>query len=133
MSLPAEIDAAVARRASPGGRAVHRTQIELAKLILGNGPPGAIHHLELAERFLAHAASAAELAEAQRDIWAHTSSVACGCSVADSASAQLILNCLAPNELEHTKAALREHVTRVLECGVSEEAVLRVLAEAGAD
>jgi hypothetical protein len=132
MSLPAEIDAAIARRASAGGRAVHRTQIALAKLVLGHAPPGAIHHLELAERFLVHAASAAELAEAQREIWAHTSSLACGCSLTDSASAQVILNCLARNEAEHTLAALREQATRVLQCGVPEDAVLRALAADGA-
>jgi hypothetical protein len=127
MSLPKEIDGAARIRASAGARAVHGAHIELAKLVLEHAPPGSLGHLELATRFLERAASAGELAEARREIWAHATALACGCSLTDSASAQVMLSCLEPNEAEHTLDALREQARRVLQCGASEDAVLRAL------
>jgi hypothetical protein len=99
-------------------------------LVLEQASPSAPQQLELATAFIEGRARAEELMEAKQDCWTYVGSLACGCSLADSASAHAILICLETAPDAHSPAALREQVERVLRCGVDELAALRVL-EAG--
>jgi hypothetical protein len=89
---------------------------------------GAEQQLELAAAFLRGAASARDLKSAQQDCWSYVGSLACGCSVADSASGAAFLACLEGDPSAHSPAALAEQVTRALRAGASDSAVLAVLA-----
>jgi hypothetical protein len=109
---------------------VHALEISLAELLLGLSPPEATLQLALARRYLAEEATKAELIEAQRDCWTYVGSLACGCSVADSASADAIMACLATADDAHGPEALAEQVKRVLRCDIVPETVRRVLQEA---
>jgi hypothetical protein len=68
------------------------------------------------------------LRSAQQDCWTQVGSLACGCSAADSASGAALLACLEGDPSAHTPAALAEQVTRALRAGVTESAILVVLA-----
>jgi hypothetical protein len=109
---------------------VHRLQVGLAELVLPQAPPGAVGQLELARAFIEGRADAAALREAQQDCWTYVGSLACGCSVSDSASAHAIMTCLetSPSAREPAAAALREQVERVARCGVSEPKIISVLS-----
>jgi len=125
-----EILGALAAWAAAPSEAVHRLQVALAGLVLDQAPPAAASQLALALAFIDKRASAAELKEARQDCWVYVGSLACGCSLADSASAHAIMSCLETEEAAHTSGALREQVERVLRCGVPEPRILRVLSEA---
>src|SRR6478736_1174489 len=73
---------------------VHRLQVGLAELVLPQAPPGAAAQLELARAFIEGRAQPAALRDAQQDCWSYVGSLACGCSVSDSASAHAIMTCL---------------------------------------
>jgi hypothetical protein len=103
-------------------------ELRLAALLLEHAPAEGREQLELAERFLAGRASLAELRSAQQDCWSHVGSLACGCSVADSASGAAFLACLNGDPSSHSAPALVEQVERALRAGASEEQVLAVLA-----
>ncbi len=96
-------------------------------MISDQASPSAPQQLALATAFIEGRARREELTEAQRDCWTYVGSLACGCSMADSASAHAILICLEAAADAHAAPALREQVERVLRCGVDERAVLRVL------
>ena len=110
--------------------AVHRLQVGLAGLVSAQASPAAPEQLALASAFIEGRAQPEALLDAQQDCWAYVGSLACGCSLADSASAHAILTCLDTRAEAHSAAALREQVERVLRCGASEAAVLAIL-EAG--
>jgi hypothetical protein len=109
---------------------VHRLQVGLAGLVVEQAAPGAPQQLALAAAFIEGHASSAALTDAQQDCWTYVGSLACGCSLADSAAAHALLTCLEPRSEAHSPRALREQVERVLSCGVDEAPVLAVL-EAG--
>ena len=127
----ADVQEALALHAATGARALHALEVRLAKLLLAHGPVDARAQLELAERFLAGGASTEELRSAQQDCWTYVGSLACGCSVADSASGAAFLSCLDGDAEAHTAARLAEQVERALRAGASESAVLAVLASRG--
>lgn len=107
---------------------MHGLELALAALLVQHGPTGAHAQLELAQRYLAGGASAAELRSAEQDCWTYVGSLACGCSVADSATGAAILACLNGDESAHTAQSLREQVERALSAGASEAQVRVVLA-----
>jgi hypothetical protein len=109
---------------------VHALELALAELLLGLSPPEATLQLALARRYLAGEATKTELIEAQRDCWTYVGSLACGCSIADSASAEAIMACLASSDDAHGPGALAEQVKRVLRCDIEPERVRQVLEEA---
>lgn len=132
MTLVEPIREAASLLATAPPRTVHRAKIELAKLALSEAPPQAVNQLELAERFLHGAASSSELASAKTDVWTYIGSLACYCTVSDSASAQAVLCCLETDDGHHTAASLLEQAERVSRCRVDAEritAVLRRVAE----
>lgn len=129
--LSARIEAALSLHGATPGRAVHALEIELGRLLAPHGPPGAEQQLAVARAFLDGAASRAELKSAQQDCWTHVGSLACGCSVADSAAGAAFLACLEADESSHTVATLTEQVTRALRAGIAESDVLGVLASRG--
>lgn len=106
---------------------MHRLQLRLAELLLDHAPPGATSQLELALGFVEGRTEAAALHEARQDCWTYVGSLACGCSIADSASAHAIMVCLETDATAHFPAALVEQVERSLRCGASEADVLAVL------
>ncbi|HEX2877432.1 MAG TPA: hypothetical protein VHP33_39560 [Polyangiaceae bacterium] len=105
----------------------------MAELLLSYAPPGASGQLELALGFVEGRTDAAALHEARQDCWTYVGSLACGCSVADSASAHAIMICLETDATAHSPAALVEQVERSLRCGAAEVDVLRVLRGAQLD
>jgi hypothetical protein len=119
--------------AEAGVPLVHRLQLRLAELLLSHAPPGATGQLELALGFVEGRADASALHEARQDCWTYVGSLACGCSVADSASAHAIMVCLETDPTAHSPAALAEQVERSLRCGASEADVLGVLRGAQLD
>lgn len=126
-----ELSPAIQRalRCSAGARPdqVHRLQVGLARLVLDQAPPTAPQQLELAVAFIEGRSTRADLQEAKQDLWTYIGSLACGCSIADSASAHAIMSCLETDEASHGPAALTEQVIKVLRCGVSEISILSVL------
>jgi hypothetical protein len=120
---------ALAERAASSPADIHRLQVGLAHCVLPQAPPGASLQLQLARAFIEGRAEAAELLEARRDCWSYVGSLACGCSLSDSASAHAIMTCLEPSSDAHSNAALREQIERVLRCGVDEAAILRALRQ----
>ena len=112
---------------------VHRLQLQLAGLLLDHAPPGANGQLELALGFVEGRTGAAALHEARQDCWTYVGSLACGCSIADSASAHAIMVCLEAVATAHSPAALVEQVERSLRCGATEADVLGVLRGAQLD
>ena len=106
---------------------MHVLQVGLARLALDQAPPAAAGQLELALQVIEGHAEQAELREARQDCWTYVGSLACGCSIADSASAHAIMTCLETDAGAHTPAALGEQVERILRCGVSEARILSVL------
>jgi hypothetical protein len=97
-------------------------------LVSEQASPAAPQHLALATAFIEGRARREELTEAQQDCWTYVGSLACGCSMADSASAHAILICLEASPDAHAALALREQVERVLRCAVAESSVLAILA-----
>jgi len=122
-----EISAALSALSASPPPVVHRLQVGLAQLVLAQAPPGAALQLELARAFIEGRSGAAELLEARQDCWTHVGSLACGCSVADSASAHAIMCCLEPDAEAHSNGALGEQVERVTRCGGDEAAILQIL------
>ena len=112
---------------------VHRVQLGLARLLLDQAPPGAAGQLEQAQGFVDGRVPAAALHEARQDCWTYVGSLACGCSVADSASAHAVMTCLETDDSAHVPSALAEQVERSLRCGATEGAVLGVLRGAQLD
>jgi hypothetical protein len=125
---PVAIEEALALHVAAGSRVVHELELSLARLLLADAPPGARQQLELAEAFLRGEASARDLKSAQQDCWTYVGSLACGCSVADSASGAAVLACLEADPSAHTQGALSEQVTRALRAGIAESAILAALA-----
>ncbi len=97
--------------------------------MLEQAPPGAAGQLALALAFIEGRAAAAELLDARQDCWTSVGSLACGCSVADSASAHAIMTCLETDAAAHSPATLAEQAERILRCGVAEARIVAVLAE----
>jgi hypothetical protein len=125
-----EVRSALSRFASATAEQVHRAQFGLARLLVEQGPPGSPHYLELAQAFLERRANASALREAKQDLWTYVGQLACGCSLADSASAHAMMTCLETSEDAHSPSALAEQVERALRCGVSEAAAVAALLEA---
>ncbi|HVY30966.1 MAG TPA: hypothetical protein VHB79_30615 [Polyangiaceae bacterium] len=107
---------------------VHRLQVGLAELVLPQAPPGAAAQLELARAFIEGRAEPAALRDAQQDCWSYVGSLACGCSVSDSASAHAIMTCLETSPAAHEVSALREQVERVARCGVADVKIITVIS-----
>lgn len=126
----AAVEAALAALSAADPAAIHSRQLALARLVADQGPEGAAQQLALVERFLEGEPLEAELREARQECWTHVGSLACGCSIADSASAHALLVCFETPPAAHTPPALAEQVERVLRCGVSLARVLRVLTSA---
>ena len=125
--LSPQILSALAARSHLEPTAIHRLQVGLADLVSEQASPSASQQLALATAFIEGRARREELSDAQQDCWTYVGSLACGCSLADSASAHAILICLEAAADSHAAPALREQVERVLRCGVDESAVLSVL------
>ena len=128
---PPSIEEALSLHAASDSRSLHELEVGLARLLLPHGPADAQRQLELAAVFVRGAAAARDLKSAQQDCWSYVGSLACGCSVADSASGAAFLACLEPEPSAHTPAALAEQVTRALRAGASADAILAVLARCG--
>jgi hypothetical protein len=122
-----EIRRALEGFAALGPASVHVLQVGLAKLALEQAPPAAASQLALAVEFIEGRVGPAELKDAKQDCWTHVGSLACGCSIADSASAHAIMTCLETDPAAHTPAALLEQVERISRCGVAEARILSVL------
>jgi hypothetical protein len=127
--LSPEIHAALAAFGPAPPQAVHRLQVRLARLVLEQAPPAAASQLDLALAFIEGRASAAELLEARQDCWVYVGALACGCSLADSASAHAIMTCLETDAAAHASRSLQEQVERVVSCGAPEPLILSVLRE----
>jgi hypothetical protein len=125
--LSPEILAALASFATASAGTVHRLQVGLAQLVLEQAPPAAPAQLELALAFIEERASPGAMHDAKQDCWTYVGSLACGCSIADSASAHAIMTCLETDEAAHTLSALSEQAERVLRCGVAESRILGFL------
>lgn len=128
-----ELRAALGRFSGASAAEVHRLQLGLARLLLGQAPPSAAAQLELALGFIEGRIPAEALHEARQDCWTYVGSLACGCSVADSASAHAIMTCLETDAAAHSPTALSEQLERALRCGASEPDLLRVLGSARLD
>ena len=122
-----DVQAALASFAGADGPAIHRAELALAGLVVDWAPPGSAQHLALAQRFLDGEKLQTELAEAKQECWTYVGSLACGCSLADSASAHVLLVCLEASPDAHHLGALTEQVERVLRCGVPVAQVLTAL------
>ncbi len=122
-----ELRAALGRFDGAGAEQVHRLQLSLARLLLGHAPPSAPGQLALALDFVEGRASPAALHEARQDCWIYVGSLACGCSVADSASVHAIMTCLETDDAAHSPLSLAEQVERSLRGGAAEAEVLAVL------
>jgi hypothetical protein len=127
MPLPPAVAAALEPLSGLQPAQVHRLQVGLAELVLSQAPPAALGQLELARAFIEGRADAAALRDARQDCWSYVGSLACGCSVSDSASAHAIMTCLETERSAHEPAALAEQVERILRCGVSEARVMTLL------
>lgn len=127
-ALSPALRAALEALSGLGPARVHRLQVGLAELVLPQAPPGAVGQLELARAFIEGRAEPAALREAQQDCWTYVGSLACGCTVSDSASAHAIMTCLETSPSARDGAALREQVERVARCGVSEQQIIAVLS-----
>jgi hypothetical protein len=127
--VPQEIREALRARFSSSAREVQRLKVALAELVLRMADADAFRQLGVARHFLESGATAAELADARQDRWAHIGSLACYCTPTDSLVSQAILSCLEADESQHTPAGLEEQAVRVLRCGVPAELVLRALRE----
>jgi hypothetical protein len=125
--LSPRLKAELGRFSSATVEQVHRLQLSLARLVLDQAPPGAIGQLDLALGFVEGRVSATALHEARQDCWTYVGSLACGCSIADSASAHAIMTCLETDDSAHAQSGLLEQVERTLRCGATEAAVLGVL------
>jgi hypothetical protein len=122
------VQEALALHAPASSNAVHELELRLAALLLEHAPVGSREQLELAGRYLAGQADSDELRSAQQDCWTYVGSLACGCSVADSASGAAFLACLNGDASAHTASALAEQAERALRAGATEAQVLAVLA-----
>jgi hypothetical protein len=120
---------ALARLAAASPERVHRLQVGLARLVTDHAPASAPQQLDLAVAFIEARATKAHLADAKQDLWTYVGSLACGCSIADSASAHAIMSCLETDEGSHSPPALAEQVIKVSRCGASETSILSVLTE----
>jgi hypothetical protein len=131
--LSPELMAELGRFSSATVEQVHRLQLGLARLVLDQAPPGAVGQLELALGFVEGRVPAAALHEARQDCWTYVGSLACGCSIADSASAHAIMTCLETDDTAHAPSGLSEQVERSMRCGATQAAVLGVLRGAQLD
>jgi hypothetical protein len=125
--LSSEIRARLAALSGATPAHVHRLQVGLAWLVLSQAPPAASGQLDLAVAFIEGRATSAELRDAKQDCWTYVGSLACGCTISDSASAHAVMSCLETDEAAHASAALAEQAHQVLRCGASETAILHVL------
>jgi hypothetical protein len=130
---PSAIEEALSLHPASDARSIHVLEVGLARLLLAHAPAAAQQQLELAAEFLRGAAAARDLKSAQQDCWSYVGSLACGCSVADSASGAAFLACLDPEPSAHTRAALAEQVARAIRAGASEDAILAVLGAVEAE
>lgn len=85
--------------------------------------------LDLARAFIEGRADAAALRDARQDCWSYVGSLACGCSISDSASAHAVMTCLEAESSAHEPPALAEQVERIARCGVDEARIMAVLRE----
>jgi hypothetical protein len=131
--LSPQLNAELGRLGGATVEQVHRLQLGLARLVLEQAPSGAAGQLELALGFIDGRVPAAALHEARQDCWTYVGSLACGCSIADSASAHAIMICLETDDSAHAPSDLSEQVERSLRCGATEAAVLAVLRGAQLD
>jgi hypothetical protein len=83
----------------------------------------------LAIAFIEGRATASELSSARQDCWTYVGSLACGCSIADSASAHSVMTCLETDPAAHSVAALGEQAERIARCGVEEARILAALGQ----
>jgi len=125
--LSPEIQAALAACGAAPVQVVHRLQVGLARLVLEQAPASAASQLQLALAFIDGQATAAQLLDARQDCWLYVGALACGCSLADSASAHAIMTCLETDATAHASQALHDQVERVLRCGATEPHILSVL------
>jgi hypothetical protein len=128
--LSPELRAALERFAGATAAQVHRLQLGLAELLLAHAPPSASGQLGLALGFIEGRVPAEALHEARQDCWTYVGSLACGCSVADSASAHAIMTCLETDAAAHSPDGLSEQLERALRCGAMEADLLHVLGNA---
>jgi len=128
-----ELRAALLRVQGATAAQVHRLQLAFAQLLLAHAPPAAAEQLALASGFLEGRVPAGALHEARQDCWTYVGSLACGCSVADSASAHAIMTCLETDAAAHSPAGLAEQLERALRCGATEAELLGVLHGAHLD
>jgi hypothetical protein len=125
-----EISELLARFREAPSQVVHRLQVGLARLVLDQAPPSASSQLQLAVAFIEGRVGEPELRDARQDCWTFVGSLACGCSISDSASAHAVMTCLESDEAAHGASSLSDQIMRVLRCGVSEAEILTVLRDA---
>lgn len=131
--ISSDLHRALGRFAAAGAGRIHRVQVDLARLVLHHAPPHAPQQLELGLEFLTGSVPASALHEARQDCWTYVGSLACGCSLSDSASAHAVMVCLETDAAAHSPSALAEQVERTLRCGAAEADVLDVLGRAQLD
>jgi hypothetical protein len=125
--ISSDLHQALGRFAAADAGRIHRVQVDLARLVLHHAPPHAPQQLELGLGFLAGNVPSSALHEARQDCWTYVGSLACGCSISDSASAHAIMTCLETDDAAHSPSGLAEQVERALRCGAAETDVLAVL------
>ena len=125
--LPGELREAARAHADAPAREIQRLQVELARLVLDQAPPGSAQHLELCGSAIGDQQLDGALNEARQELWTYVGSLACGCSDSDSASAHAVLICLVGEQAARGEAELVEQIERVLRCGVSNARVLEAL------
>jgi len=128
-----ELQAALRRFSGATAAQVHRLQLGFAELLLAHAPPAASAQLGLALGFLEGRVPAEALHEARQDCWTYVGSLACGCSVADSASAHAVMICLETDDSAHSPDSLAEQLERALRCGATEAELLHALVSAHLD
>jgi hypothetical protein len=132
-ALSPDLHVALGRFAAATPVQVHRLQLGLAHLLLGHAPPAAAEQLALALGFIEGRVPAGALHEARQDCWTYVGSLACGCSLADSASAHAVMTCLETDDGAHSPDGLAEQLERALRCGATEPDLLRVLGSVHLD
>lgn len=112
-------------------RVVQRVKRRLLELARPSLPPVAFPLLELVDRYLEGEPLEGELAEGRADVWAQVGTLACYCSVDDSAALRSVLAVLETDEGAHAPSSLERFAEDVAILGVAPAAIERELSALG--
>lgn len=111
-------------------RVVHRAKAELLETVRSSLPPFAQRLLPLVQRYLDGEAVEHELREGRADVWAHLGTLACYCTVDESASLRSVLSALESEVGAHDEASLEGFLRDLALVGASTEALGAALERA---